>query len=109
MRVAIDYDETYTRLPALWDAFCQSVLDAGGEVFCVSARSDQQMLETHHTIGRVIGAENCIGTNGQPKRDYMYSKCDQVIDVWIDDNPDSIVFVPLLKGLSTDYGDFSDM
>ena len=91
MKIALDYDDTYTKDPLLWNWFAKEALDRGHQVYCVSARSERDMDSPKLTIGRVIGPENCFGTNLKPKREYMKSNHGIKIDVWIDDTPDAIV------------------
>ena len=91
MRIALDYDDTYTRDPLMWNWFCQQALDRGHEVWCVSARDQNDMDDPIMTVGRVIGADKCVGTAMKPKRTYMWKEKDVYIDVWIDDSPEYIV------------------
>lgn len=71
MIVAIDFDETYTRDPELWDLLLSAAMARGHRVLCVSARHDRQMGEVRDTIGRLIGPEACFGTGRAPKRRFM--------------------------------------
>jgi hypothetical protein len=91
MKIALDYDDTYTRDPLLWNWFCQQALDRGHEVWCVSARDQNDMDDPIMTVGRVIGADKCVGTAMNPKRTFMWKEKDVYIDVWIDDSPEYIV------------------
>jgi len=68
MNISIDYDDTYTKDPLMWNWFAQQALDRGHKVYCVSARGTQHMDDPKNTIGRIIGAENCFGTGLRPKR-----------------------------------------
>lgn len=90
MIVSIDYDDTYTRDPELWDIFCSSLLERGHTVWCVSARSQHYMSEAIGSIGLVIGEDKCIGTNGVAKRDFLFRNFGVYADVWVDDMPDTI-------------------
>ena len=91
MRISIDYDDTYTKDPLMWNWFAKSALDRGHEVYCVSARGWQHMDDPKNTIGRIIGADNCFGTGMKPKKEYMWEAHKINIDVWIDDMPEMIV------------------
>jgi len=93
MIIAIDYDETYTRDPVLWNWFIDSAQDRGHTVFCVTARHARMINDCEFTIGRLIGNDNIIPTNGLPKRDFCYG-LNIIPDVWIDDAPESIVNIP---------------
>jgi hypothetical protein len=94
MILAIDFDETYTRDPQLWDGFVSAAMAKGHRIFCVSARHERQMGEVRDTIGRLIGVESCFGTGGAPKRRFMAEIADTHVDVWIDDAPESVVELP---------------
>jgi hypothetical protein len=94
MILAIDFDETYTRDPALWDLFLSAAMARGHRVLCVSARHERQMGEVRDTIGRLIGPEACFGTGRTPKRRFMAEVADTHVDVWIDDAPESVVEIP---------------
>lgn len=91
MRISIDYDDTYTKDPLMWNWFAQQALDRGHEVYCVSARGEHHMDDPKMTLGRVIGADKCFGTGLQSKREYMQKVRKIHIDVWIDDLPEMIV------------------
>lgn len=94
MNLAIDFDETYTRDPELWDLLLSRAMARGHRVLCVSARHERQMAEVRDTIGRLIGPDACFWTGGVPKRRHMAEAADTHVDVWIDDAPESIVAVP---------------
>jgi hypothetical protein len=91
MKISIDYDDTYTRDPVLWDKFAADALARGHQVYCVSARGESEMGDPKRTIGQVVGPDNCFGTGLLPKRDFMWRKHGIYIDVWIDDQPEMIV------------------
>ena len=91
MRISIDYDDTYTKDPLMWNWFAKTALDRGHEVYCVSARGEHHMDDPKNTIGRIIGADNCFGTGMKPKKEYMWEAHKINIDVWIDDMPEMIV------------------
>ena len=94
MILSIDFDETYTRDPDLWDRFLADAVRNGHRVFCVSARHERQMGQVRDTIGRLIGPDACFGTGGAPKRRFMAEMVDTYVDVWIDDAPESIIDLP---------------
>jgi hypothetical protein len=91
MKIALDYDDTYTKDPLMWNWFAQQALERGHQVYCVSARGTQHMDGPKMTTGRVIGPENCFGTNLLPKKTFMMNNHKIKIDVWIDDTPEMIV------------------
>jgi len=48
------------------------------------------MEQPKQTIGKIIGVDNCFGTNGRAKREYMLTEHNISVDVWCDDMPDLI-------------------
>jgi hypothetical protein len=91
MNISIDFDDTYTRDPDMWNAVVSRMKLSGHNVYLVTLRTPEQGLEVLSTIGRVIGAENCYFTSMQSKKNYMWKKGIR-IDVWIDDMPDAILY-----------------
>jgi hypothetical protein len=91
MILSIDYDDTYTRDPLFWNWVAQEAMDRGHTVWCVSARHQTHMEEPVQTIGRIIGEDKCVGTNGVAKRDYLFKHKGVYADVWVDDMPDTVV------------------
>lgn len=91
MIISIDYDDTYTRDPLFWNWVCDKAMERGHEVWCVSARHPRWMDEPEQTIGRVIGAERCVGTSGAAKKDFLWEKHGVLAHVWIDDMPESVM------------------
>lgn len=90
MKIAIDYDDTYTKDPDMWDQMIQLILLRGHEVWCVSARPESHMGIVKSTIGSVIGKDRCIGTNLKGKRQFVWEYYGLKPDVWIDDTPEAI-------------------
>lgn len=89
MIIAVDYDNTYTTDPELFNKVIKLFQDAGHKVLCVSFRYDKESLEVLTSIGRVIGKTNCIFTGRQLKRPVVEALGYQV-DIWIDDMPEII-------------------
>jgi hypothetical protein len=78
MRIALDFDGTYTRDPLLWDAFVHAALIGGHEVVIVTMRDESEPLP-RLTIPIVY-------TSRQGKVAHM-ARIGKPIDVWIDDKP----------------------
>lgn len=91
MIISIDFDDTYTNDPKLWDRFAADAIARGHTVYCVSARAEQHMDEPRRSIGLIISENNCIGTNYRPKRAFMREVHKVHVNVWIDDLPEMIV------------------
>lgn len=90
MNLSLDFDDTYTRDPAFWDAFIVSARARGHNVYLVTARTPEQGKEVFDTVGKIVGREKCFFTSMQGKRKFMWANKIR-IDVWIDDMPDMIV------------------
>jgi hypothetical protein len=88
--LSIDYDDTYTRDPLGWELALRLLMQRGHKVWCVSARHQNHMVEAQESIGLLIGADHCVGTNGVAKRDYLFKVHGVYADVWIDDMPDTV-------------------
>jgi hypothetical protein len=91
MIISIDYDETYTADPEGWDMFCKLFTARGHVIMCVSARDETHMLPVKESLGKIIGESNCYGVNKQPKKQTMLREYGILIDIWIDDIPESII------------------
>ena len=89
MKIAIDFDDTYTRDPSMWNQFILNMIDCGHEVFCVTWRHEDELSDVEDTIGTIIDSDKIIATGRLAKDEFCRSK-DIFIDVWIDDDPCSI-------------------
>lgn len=83
MKIALDYDETFTADPKLWLKFINDCQLRGHEIMVVTYRDvgipveDEMPIDVYYTAYR-------------SKRDYM-SSLGIHIDIWIDDSPEAIV------------------
>lgn len=99
MKIALDYDDTYTRDPLFWNWVVDMAQCRGHTVYCVTARHDRMLDDIEQTLGRVLPPGHIIACGGTGKRKFC-DDLDILIDVWIDDSPEFIVNIPLLGGLS---------
>lgn len=83
MLISLDYDNTYTRDPQLWDQFIDLATQAGHTVICVTMRQNGGKL----CFNRVI---ELVCTAGKAKVEYCKSR-DILVDIWIDDQPHRLV------------------
>lgn len=92
MNISIDFDDTYTRDPEMWNLFVELAKHRGHQVYCVTARGPRgdEQTEVWDTIGQLIGKDHCIFTDGKSKRKFCYD-LNISIDVWCDDMPEAIV------------------
>ena len=103
MKISIDFDDTYTKDPKLWDMFAITAMAREHDVYCVSFRYETQMDKVKESIGKIIGPNKCIGTNHKPKDEFMKQNHNICIDVWIDDLPELIKDSILILGTSMPY------
>lgn len=82
MRIALDYDGTYTADPVLWEAFINSAKARGHTIICVTKRWPQTPTN--------ISVET-IYTCGKAKVPLMKSMGIQ-FDIWIDDTPGTLLY-----------------
>lgn len=78
MKIALDYDGTYTADPELWDLFIKNAHRRGHTVTIVTMR---------HSIEKVHVMIDCIYTGRKAKKTYCENK-NIKFDIWIDDNPE---------------------
>ena len=91
MNISLDFDDTYTRDPDMWNRFIELALNSGHNVYCITARADtkENKQEVYSTIGQLIGKDHCLFTDGLAKAKYAYAS-DIQIDVLIDDLPSGV-------------------
>ena len=102
-RIALDFDDTYTAMPEIWDTFIRACKSAGHTVTIVTARdSMKSMPEENQDIYNADINEVCkrlgigvVYTYGRQKAEYFSA------DIWIDDNPDWIPRMELIKSMAT--------
>lgn len=84
MNVALDWDDTYTRDPQMWNDIIGIMQHAGHTVYCVTMRAAAEGRAVKEALeSRVDGI---FFTARRAKRDFMNSRGIN-IDVWIDDSP----------------------
>lgn len=86
MKISIDFDETYTEDPQLWDQFIQLALSRGHEVYCITMRSYTEGPEIRASVGQLVPEANIHYTDRKAKRPFMEALGIN-IGVWIDDSP----------------------
>ena len=86
MNISVDFDDTYTRDPNMWNTVIAVMQTAGHNVYCVTARTPEQGLDVYSSIGRMVGADNCYFPSLHAKKPFMWAQGIR-IDVWVDDTP----------------------
>lgn len=89
MKIALDYDLTYTLDPYLWEGFITMAINAGHDVRIVTARSP--ILDN---IDDKVSDLPIIYCDGVAKRFHCTWFADNgngwIPDVWIDDKPQAV-------------------
>lgn len=85
MRIALDFDDTYTRDPEFWNDFIESALARGHDIRIVTFRKSTMR---DPLLDKMIIP--VIYTEYQQKRQFT-NKINWIVDVWIDDSPEFIV------------------
>lgn len=92
MKIALDYDETFTTDKILWSQFVQNAISSGHEVTFVTIRSELGYNDDILNDAKLL-AIDCIFTAGKQK-----SGCFDA-DIWIDDAPEMIPPASKLLGV----------
>lgn len=88
MNLGLDYDDTYTRHPEMWDKVIRDMRSFGHKVYLVTWRSEGESGEVYRKLGNKL--DGVYPTNRLAKEAFMYAQGIR-IDVWIDDNPRAIL------------------
>lgn len=86
MTIAIDFDDTYTADPVLWDRFIANAKARGHKVIIVTCRCKTDENR------EVVKVDGCVVlfTNLGSKQKFM-TEAGCKVDVWIDDDPGCIL------------------
>jgi hypothetical protein len=89
LKIALDYDQTFTADPGFWRTFVDMAFNAGHEVKIVTARNEEfdrtpDLIEIERTV-------DVIYCRGIAKKWFLTHFGDGFVpDIWIDDRPESI-------------------
>ena len=99
MNIALDFDDTYTRDPQLWDHFIARAKDKQHDIRIVTFRKRSMTDPALDWLSQILPV---IFTEYQQKRAFT-NRIGWNVDVWIDDSPEFIVDLPIkLIGLPND-------
>jgi hypothetical protein len=84
LTIALDYDDTYTADPGLWNLFIKSARERGHKVICVTCRG--QSWDNADLLKLPILV---YYTDMAPKRWHM-EQLGITVDIWIDDCPECV-------------------
>jgi len=83
--IALDFDETYTADPELWDEFIRLAQGRGHRVICVTCR--RNTLENAEIVDLPIPV---FFTSHGSKLEHMY-RVGVKVDIWLDDDPACVI------------------
>jgi len=94
MVISIDYDNTYTACPSLFNKIIDLFQKDGHTVICVTNRKNLSTMadEVNNSIGKLV---DVIFAGSEWKRDAAL-KAGYAVDIWIDDSPGFIEKLNLL-------------
>lgn len=93
MKLALDFDKTYTLDPAFWREFIALSQAGGHEVWIVTFRLNGLTEEPEFAaLERDLGVKT-IFTDRRAKFNFC-AALGHAFDVWIDDDPSKILFAP---------------
>lgn len=93
MRIALDYDQTYTLDPTFWNAFIQMLYASRGDhEVCIVTVRDRNLDRTAELV-KLERKVKVIYTAGVAKRWFLSHFGEGFVpDIWIDDKPESILY-----------------
>jgi hypothetical protein len=83
--ICIDYDDTYTADPDMWNRIIPIMKQHGFRVICATMRFPEEGADVGRSIGQWV--DQIIFTKRQAKKTYLMGKKIHV-DIWIDDRPE---------------------
>jgi hypothetical protein len=87
MNISLDFDDTYTKDPVLWNAFIQLAKDRGHNIRIVTFRKKTMTDPMLDALAKKIPV---IYTEYTQKRKFT-NDMGWKVDVWIDDSPEFII------------------
>lgn len=89
MKIALDYDNTYTADRAFWMLFIVTAKNAGHQIFIITARSaTRDVNDELRELADLLPVYYC---DGVAKRWWCMHFGPGKVDIWIDDKPDNIL------------------
>ncbi len=89
MLISLDYDDTYTRDPEIWDRFIENCHKHGHTVFCVTMRYESEGDDVKRDLDHLV--KKIIFTGRKAKQKFMFD-LGYNVHVWIDDNPGFVIY-----------------
>lgn len=89
MKIALDYDGTYTEDPSFWDAFIKDGSGRGHDIFIVTYR-DRDVDNNEQLTELEDRGVSVFFTGGVAKKFWCAHWGPGRVDVWIDDKPEVV-------------------
>jgi hypothetical protein len=87
---ALDFDDTFTRNPALWVEFIRGAARHGQTVAIVTMRGEDELGDVRRQLSDAGPPVRIFATDRKAKRPFMQALGHRVA-VWIDDRPEFII------------------
>lgn len=93
MKIALDFDDTYTKDPELWTRLAADAIRDGHEVTIVTSRCGDDLDNVDiHTSDIVSALEvPVLYCHQKPKRYLCQTAYNKDFDIWIDDMLESVI------------------
>jgi hypothetical protein len=93
VNISIDYDDTYTKNPEMWDKIIETMQAHGCNVFCITKRWEKESADISISVPVIHAVKSKMEAA---------ARSGISIDVWIDDRPHTITPYALInKGRSS--------
>jgi hypothetical protein len=96
MKIALDFDKTFSAHPRLWMDFIKRANSFGVSVTIVTIRDEEHDGINWKSVGLTKAPVPVIWCDGFPKKEFC-RVLGQEFDVWIDDDPNGIINGSSLK------------
>jgi hypothetical protein len=90
MKIALDWDDTFTRDPVLWARFVVNARERGHDIRIVTYRQKEHIDDILYELDAFKLTVAVMATGHVQKRLFC-EQHDWMPDVWIDDSPEFIV------------------
>lgn len=89
MIIALDFDDTYTADPSLWDTFISECLSRSHRVLIVTCRHGTE--ESREVVLENLGLDVPVYYTGHAPKRWFMEQLGVKVDIWIDDRPEFVV------------------
>jgi len=92
MNIGLDYDDTFTVDPQGWASFANMMTDRGHKVYITTWRDEAECVRVMYEMQYwKVDIERICPLNHKAKAKTMWEGFGVIIDVWVDDNPRSVI------------------